>query len=189
MDMGLLIIRAVLGAFFVGHGTQKLFGWFRGHGLDGTGQFLEGLGYVPGRRHAALAGIAETGGGLLLVLGFLTPLGAAAVIGVMVNAIVTVHWPNGVWDTEGGIEYPVVAAAAAACLAYTGAGAVSFDALLDNDFGGGLTGTTAVAVGCLAAAIVLASRQFEELEEPEQAADLVRGEAEVTASRAEVADR
>jgi uncharacterized membrane protein YphA (DoxX/SURF4 family) len=92
--MGLfrLLARTTIGLLFVGHGTQKLFGWFGGGGLDGTGGFFEQLGLRPGRRHALAAGAAEAGGGLLFALGAATPLGAAAVSGSMITAIKTVHW-------------------------------------------------------------------------------------------------
>ena len=73
MSIGILILRLVVGLTLAAHGTQKLFGWFGGYGLAGTGGFLEQLGFVPGRRHALFAGLAETGAGLLLALGLLTP--------------------------------------------------------------------------------------------------------------------
>src|SRR6266568_83059 len=79
MDLGLLILRFVVGLTLAAHGAQKLFGWFGGYGLDGTGQFMETLGFHPGRRHAALAGLTEAGGGVLLALGLLTPLGAVLI--------------------------------------------------------------------------------------------------------------
>ncbi len=84
MDLGLLILRFVVGLTLAAHGAQKLFGWFGGYGLDGTGQFMETLGFHPGRRHAALAGLTEAGGGVLLALGLLTPLGAALVASLSV---------------------------------------------------------------------------------------------------------
>ena len=95
MDLALFALRIVAGLLMAGHGAQKLFGSFGGHGIAGTGQFFESLGLRPGQRHARLAGLSEFGGGLLLVLGLLTPLGAAAVIGVMTVAILTVHLPKG----------------------------------------------------------------------------------------------
>ena len=91
MTIGLLILRIAVGALFVGHGTQKLFGWFGGHGIEGTAGFMRSLGYRSGRAAAVLAGLAETFGGLFLAMGFLTPLAAAAIIGVMFNASVRVH--------------------------------------------------------------------------------------------------
>jgi putative oxidoreductase len=164
MDIGLLLLRVVLGLLFVGHGTQKLFGWFSGHGLDGTGHFFERLGYRPGRIHAGVAGAAETAGGALLVLGLLTPLGAAAVIGVMLNAIVSIHWQNGLWNDDAGIEYPVVAATAAACLAFTGAGAVSLDNAIGADLSGAAPGLGALVLGILAGSLTLAVRQLDHYE-------------------------
>lgn len=164
MGFGLLLLRAVLGLLFIGHGTQKLFGWFDGHGLDGTGGFFERLGYRPGRVHAAIAGSAEAFGGLLLVLGLLTPLGAAALIGVMVNAIVSLHWQNGIWNEDAGIEYPLVAATAAACLGFTGAGPISLDNAVGADLGGVAAGSAAVVIGVLAGSLMLAVRQVDEYE-------------------------
>src|SRR3982751_2357225 len=125
MKLMRFVLRALIGGLFIGHGTQKLFGWFGGHGIAGTGGFFESLGYRPGKPHATLAGLTEAGGGLLLALGLFTPLAAAALIGVMVNAIGAVHWPNGLWVTEGGVEYPLVLAAVACALAFTGPGDVS----------------------------------------------------------------
>jgi uncharacterized membrane protein YphA (DoxX/SURF4 family) len=84
-----------IGLPLAAHGAQKVFGWFGGHGPDPTGQFMETLGFRPGRRHAIAAGSVEIAGGLLLALGFLTPLGAALVASVMVVAAATVHVGNG----------------------------------------------------------------------------------------------
>jgi putative oxidoreductase len=112
--MGLfrLLARTTIGLLFVGHGTQKLFGWFGGGGLEGTAGFFEQLGFRPGRRYALAAGAAEAGGGLLFALGAATPLGAAAVSGSMITAIKTVHWEKGVWVSAGGYEYNLVLLAA-----------------------------------------------------------------------------
>ncbi|HVJ27733.1 MAG TPA: DoxX family protein, partial [Vicinamibacterales bacterium] len=95
MEIGLLLIRAVVGLTMAAHGAQKLFGWFGGYGLEGTGGFLEQLGFRPGRRHAFMAGLVETGGGLFLALGLLTPFAAAAIVAVMLVAAVTVHLKGG----------------------------------------------------------------------------------------------
>ena len=95
MSLGLLILRLVVGLSLAAHGTQKLFGWFGGYGLKGTGQFLEQLGFRPGRLQALQAGLAETLGGLFLAAGFLTPAAAAAVVAVMLVAAVSVHLKNG----------------------------------------------------------------------------------------------
>src|SRR3954453_5913461 len=102
------LLRVLVGALFVGHGTQKLFGWFGGHGPEGTGQFFESLGLKPGKLNAMAAGGSEALGGVLLALGFLTPVGAALLSGPMITAIRTVHLEKGPWVTEGGYEYNVV---------------------------------------------------------------------------------
>src|SRR3954470_20544903 len=116
MRLGAAALRGVIGPLFVGHGTQKLFGWFGGHGLEGTGGFFESLGLRPGRRHATAAGIAEALGGALLTLGAATPLAASMVSGSMVTAVRKVHGPNGPWVTENGWEYPVAVIGALASL-------------------------------------------------------------------------
>ena len=103
MKLGRLILRLVVGGYFVGHGTQKLFGWFGGYGPDGTGQFFESLGLRPGKRHAIAAGAAEAGGGALLVLGAATPLASAALIATMLTAIHRVHLKNGPWVDRPGL--------------------------------------------------------------------------------------
>src|SRR5258705_13013525 len=105
MDLGLLILRFVVGLTLAAHGAQKLLGWFGGYGLDGTGQFMETLGFYPGRRHAALAGLTEAGGGVLLLLGLLTPLGAALGASVMLVATVTVHLEDGFFAAGGRGQY------------------------------------------------------------------------------------
>src|ERR1700679_830804 len=116
MNIGLLILRVVLGLTLASHGTQKLFGWFGGPGLTGTANFLASLGFPPGRRHALMAGFSELGGGLLLALGLLTPLGAVAAISVMVVAVLTVHIKNGFFATNGGFEFNLLVASSALTL-------------------------------------------------------------------------
>jgi putative oxidoreductase len=148
MDLALFVLRIVVGGLFAAHGAQKLFGALGGHGIAGTGQFFEKLGLRPGERHARLAGIGEFGGGLLLVFGFLTPLGAAAIIGTMTVAILTVHGQKGWQNTEGGYEYNVVLAAAAFALAAAGPGAWSIDHAIGFDGGAGW-GFVALAAGIL----------------------------------------
>jgi putative oxidoreductase len=130
MDAGLLILRLVAGGVMAGHGAQKLFGWFGGYGLAGTGGFFERLGFSPGRAFAAAAGLSETAGGVLLALGFLGPAGPAAVLSVMIVAAVSVHWANGLFVSTNGIEVPLLYAAIATALALAGPGAYSLDAWL-----------------------------------------------------------
>src|SRR3982751_3976405 len=98
MRLASAVLRGVIGGLFVGHGTQKLFGWFEGHGIEGTAGFFESLGLRPGKRHAAAAGFSETAGGALLTLGALTPLASALITGTMITAIRKVHLKNGPWS-------------------------------------------------------------------------------------------
>ena len=117
MSLGKVALRATLGSFFIGHGTQKLFGWFGGHGLEGTAGFFEGqLGLRPGKRHATMAGVGEAAGGALLILGAFTPVAAALITGAMTTAIRKVHAQNGPWVTDSGYEYNAVIIAALAAL-------------------------------------------------------------------------
>src|SRR6476660_4951695 len=97
MDLGLLIIRLVIGLLFIGHGAQKLFGWFGGYGLKGTGGWMESIGIKPGVPMAFLAGMTELLGGLLFAAGLLTPLAGIMIAGTMVMAISKVHGANGLW--------------------------------------------------------------------------------------------
>jgi putative oxidoreductase len=121
------MLRAVVGGLFIGHGLQKLLGKFGGHGLDGTAGFFEQLGLRPGKVHATAAGVAETGGGALLVLGAATPLAAAAITGTMTVAIHKVHLQKGPWATDGGYEYNAVLMAAVFAITAEGPGAFSLD--------------------------------------------------------------
>jgi putative oxidoreductase len=158
MDLGLLILRLVIGLTLAAHGSQKLFGWFGGFGIAGTGPFFEQLGFRPGRLHAALAGIAETAGGLLLAAGLLTPLAAAALIGVMVVASGSVHWGKGFFVQSGGFEYTLVLAAGALAVAFTGPGAISLDRSLGISWSGGSWGLAALVLGLLGGAAELVAR-------------------------------
>lgn len=130
MDAGLVLARLVFGSLMAAHGSQKIFGWFGGHGLSGTGGFFEQLGFRPGRLFAAVAGWTEIVSGLLLALGFLGPVGPALIVTVMLVAAVTVHLPSGLFAQNNGIEVPLLYATAAAGLALTGFGAYSLDAAL-----------------------------------------------------------
>ncbi|CAI7973803.1 putative oxidoreductase [Frankia sp. Hr75.2] len=127
-DIGLLLLRLGLGLTMAAHGSQKLFGWFGGGGLDGTGQFFGMSGYPTGRAMAVIAGLSETLGGLGLVFGVLTPLAAAAIVGTMINAV-AVKWDGGFFAPQG-IEYELFLAVAGAAVALTGAGAYAADRFL-----------------------------------------------------------
>jgi putative oxidoreductase len=130
MDIGLLVARLVLGLLMAAHGSQKLFGWFGGYGLVGTGGFLEALGFRPGRLFAGAAAVSELAGGLLLVLGLLGPVGPALIVSVMIVAALSVHWQHGLFATSNGIEITLLYAAGAVSLALTGPGRYSLDALV-----------------------------------------------------------
>jgi putative oxidoreductase len=158
MELGLLLLRSVVGLTLAAHGAQKLFGWFGGYGLDGTGGFMESLGFRPGRRAAFMAGLVEAGGGLLLAFGLLTPFAAAAIVAVMLVAVVTVHLKGGFFATGGGYEYNLVLAAAAVALAFTGPGVLSLDAALGLQLSGALWGAGALIGGLAGGAIQLAGR-------------------------------
>jgi putative oxidoreductase len=133
LRLRLLVVRAVLGVLFFGHGTQKLFGWFGGHGPSGTGQFFDQLGIRPGRRNALIAGTAEAVGGGLLVAGLLTPLAGASLSSVMITAIRKVHGGKGPWIAEGGYEYNLVLLATIFALTEAGPGPVSLDRVLGSE--------------------------------------------------------
>ncbi len=168
MKIGRLLLRLVIGGFFIGHGTQKLFGWFGGHGIEGTGQFFEGLGLRPGRHHATAAGAAEAGGGALLTLGLATPLAASAITGAMLTAIHRVHLKNGPWVSSGGYEYNVVLIAAVLALAEVGPGPLSLDAALGHEWYGSGWAVGALAAG--AAGAVAAHQYAASQPEPAPAA-------------------
>jgi putative oxidoreductase len=149
MNIALVILRVVVGLLFMGHGAQKLFGLFGGHGLAATAGWLQGLGLRPARVWAIIVGACEFGGGLLLALGLVTPLGALAVIAVMLAAVATVHWAKGLWITNGGFEYNLVLIAVAVALALGGPGTYS----LDHAFGIALPEPQTLLIG-LAAVLV-----------------------------------
>lgn len=160
LSWGLLIARLVFGLTMTAHGTQKLFGWFGGYGLKGTGEFFVQLGFSPGQLFAAVASAAEVAAGILIALGFLGPIGPALMLSVMIVAAVSVHWRNGFFAGTNGIELPLLYAAAAVVLALTGPGLFSLDELL------GLTSlwsptfaAVALAVGIIGGVGNLAARR------------------------------
>jgi putative oxidoreductase len=129
-NLAALILRGVLGGLLAGHGAQKLFGSFGGPGIEGTSGFMEMLGLRPGKPWAILAGLSEFGGGVLTLLGFLSPLGPIGVIGSMAMATTKAHWGKPIWVTEGGAELPVTNIAAAVALILNGPGRYSLDRAL-----------------------------------------------------------
>jgi putative oxidoreductase len=130
LGIGLLVGRLVLGLLMAAHGSQKLFGWFGGYGLNATGEFMVQLGFPSGRLFASTAAVAEVVSGLLVALGLFGPVGPALMISVMIVAAISVHWPNGVFAMQNGIEVPLLYAAGALAIALAGPGRFSLDALL-----------------------------------------------------------
>ncbi|MGK9431893.1 DoxX family protein [Bacillus atrophaeus] len=130
LSVGLLIIRLIIGLLFIGHGAQKLFGWFGGHGLKGTGGWFESIGMKPGITVALLAGLSELFGGTMFALGLLTPLAGIIIAGTMVMAIVKVHGANGLWVTNNGYEYNLTLLAVTIGIALTGPGQYAVDTFL-----------------------------------------------------------
>ncbi len=160
MNVARLAARAIIGGLFVGHGTQKLQGWFGGPGLQGTEGMMQALDMHPPRRNAIAAGVTETAGGALLATGLATPLATAGLIGTMITAIRKVHLPNGPWAANGGYEYNLVMIAALLALAEDGPGTLSLDAARGSERSGLLWALGALALGAAAstAAIELGSR-------------------------------
>jgi putative oxidoreductase len=147
MSLARFAVRAVIGGLFIGHGTQKLFGWFGGPGLDGTEKMMDSMEMQPPRHHAVLAGATETGGGALLAAGAATPLAASGLIGMMITAIRKVHLRNGPWMTNGGYEYNLVLIASLVALVETGPGAISVDHALGIERQGAQWALAALALG------------------------------------------
>jgi putative oxidoreductase len=184
MDLGRIALRGIVGPLFIGHGTQKLFGWFGGHGPEATGNAFESMGLRPGRRHATAAGVAETAAGALLTVGALTPLAATLVSSTMITAIRKVHAANGPWATSGGYEYNLALIGAMTALTEAGPGRPSVDAaLLPRLKGNGLALLQLAAAGL---GSYLATTRFTEEEEPvqsDQPRRFVREPAEETAEQ------
>jgi putative oxidoreductase len=147
MNVGRLAARVIIGGLFIGHGTQKLKGWFGGPGLEGTAGMMESLEMHPPRRNAFAAGATETVGGAMLAAGLATPLASAALIGTMITAIRKVHLPKGPWVMEGGYEYNLVLIAALLAFAEEGPGDVSLDAALGIEKSGLTWGLFALGLG------------------------------------------
>lgn len=157
MNLALLVLRLVVGVTFVAHGSQKLLGAFGGHGMDATAHSFEQIGLRPGRPNAWVAALAEVVGGLLIALGLVTTVAAAAVMGVMFVAALKIHLPHGFFATDGGYEFPLVMTAAAFSLAGVGAGAWSLDDAFGIDMAGTGWAIGALAVGVLGGLGVIAA--------------------------------
>lgn len=132
IDTGIFILRLILGLIFIAHGSQKLLGWFGGAGLKETMAGMGRMGMRPSWFWGTMAAISEFGGGLLVLLGFLNPLGSLGIIAAMLVAIVKVHWNKGFWNTKGGFEFLLINLTAALALAITGPGQYSLDQVLNT---------------------------------------------------------
>ncbi len=155
MRLGLAMLRFIVGSLFMGHGLQKLAGWFGGAGVKGTGDQFEAMGLRPGKAHATAAGAGETVGGALLAGGLLTPLGAALLSGTMITAIRTVHGSRGPWVTKGGYEYNLVLLAALFAIADAGPGGFSLDEALGIRRSGLRWAIAQLAAGAIGSTVAL----------------------------------
>ncbi|WP_329619877.1 DoxX family membrane protein [Streptomyces sp. NBC_01255] len=175
-DLGLLVLRVGTGAVLAAHGTQKLFGWFGGSGLEGTAKGMEAMGFSPGRESAIAAGLGEAGGGVLLALGLATPAAGAAAAGAMAGAV-AVHAPAGFFAHAGGYEYPAFLGFTAAAIGIAGAGRYSLDHatchVLDRPW---VVATAFLGTAIAAAAVVGRRAQDRAPAEDDEPADAAPGE-------------
>lgn len=142
-DLGLLVLRLAVGVVFAAHGAQKAFGWWDGPGWNGWNAVMERIGFRPTQPWAAISIAAELGGGLLLILGLLTPLAATLVVGQLVVIIIKSHWKNGFWNRANGYEFPLALLGGAIAIGLVGPGSVSLDGL------GGLAANDGLRMGLL----------------------------------------
>ena len=171
-NLAVLVLRLVLGPLLAGHGAQKLFGWFGGPGLQGTSEWMESMDLQPGRLWALLAGLSEFGGGVLMILGLLNPIGPLGAIGSMVMATVKVHGFRPIWVTEGGPELPVTNMAAATALILNGPGKYSLDRALGIRWPRWLV----AVLGLITIALTVAVATREASPPPQEAEDEAREE-------------
>jgi putative oxidoreductase len=147
-DLGLVIVRLVVGLTFAAHGAQKAFGWWNGPGMPAWQGVMERLGFRPTGLFAAVSMVAELGGGLLLAAGLLTPVAVAALVGQSVVIILKSHLPRGFWNRDNGVEFPLSLAAGILAIGLIGPGGASLDAAL------GLVPADAVRLGAIALGLV-----------------------------------
>jgi putative oxidoreductase len=183
MNIGRLALRAAVGGFFFGHGTQKLLGWFGGPGLEATAQGFHKMGMRPGRRNALAAGVSETAGGAAIALGAATPLAASSLIATMLTAINRVHLKNGPWVGKGGYEYNVVLIAALLALVEVGPGVPSVDHALGLEHSGSKWAALSLAAGAAGAAGAHVLASLEPADEQTAPAPTVPAETSPEAGR------
>ena len=163
------LLRVLIGGLFVGHGTQKLFGWFGGYGPDGTGQFFESVGIRPGKRNAIVAGASEAGGGALLAAGLLTPVAGTLITAVMGQAIRSLKLDKGPFAQDGGWELEALLAAAALTFVEIGPGPLSLDRALGIERSGTGWALLALGAGLAGPAVLVEGPQAPEAQAPETA--------------------
>lgn len=156
-DVGLLALRLGIGGVLFAHGAQKLFGWFGGHGPEGTGAAMEHMGFEPGKQSALAAGLGEAGGGVLLALGLATPAAGAAAAGAMAGAV-AVHAPAGFFAMSGGFEHPAFLGYTAAAIGLAGPGRYSLDHVTCHAVDRPWVVAVAFSVSAVAAGVVLTRR-------------------------------
>ena len=160
------LLRVLVGGLFIGHGTQKLFGWFGGYGPDGTGQFFESVGIRPGRRNAMVAGASEAGGGALLAAGLFTPIAGTLITAVMAQAIRTLKMDKGPFAQDGGWELEALLAAAALTFVEIGPGPLSLDHALGTEHSGTGWALLALAAGLAGPALLVEAGGAPEAQQP-----------------------
>jgi putative oxidoreductase len=180
MKLGRLIARTAIGGLFIGHGTQKWFGWFEGPGLEGTSKWMESIDMRPGRRNALAASASETIGGAMLVAGALTPLAAASLIATMITAVRKVHLENGLWSSKGGYEYNLALIAAILALVDGGPGEISIDGRLGIHDTGGAWALAALAAGAVGSTLAIEAGRAAPAAAPAPVAPASETEAERT---------
>lgn len=175
-DVGLLALRLTTGGLLAGHGSQKLFGWFKGPGRKGTAGWLESIGLRPGHLWGWAAGLSEFGGGVLTALGFLNPLGELGILASMSMATFKAHAGKPIWVTSGGAELPITNIAVVSALILSGPGRLSLDHALGTRLPRWVALPGLAAVGAGVAYGVLSSRAPQQKRPEEAGAALQAGE-------------
>lgn len=179
-DIGLLAVRLGVGGLTFAHGAQKLFGWFGGGGIKGTGGFFESVGFTPGERNALVAGLCEAGGGALIAAGLATGPAGAALTGNMAVAS-SVHYPA-IFNTSGGLELPATYGLIGGALGLIGPGRYSLDAatgfVLNKPW---MTAVTLAGAAASAGYLILARQKVlaSRAETPEAAVEDAQAPGEV----------
>jgi putative oxidoreductase len=164
INLGLALLRLFVGLTLAAHGSQKVFGWFGGYGMKGFHGMVAQMGFKPAGLWAWAAALAESGGGILLALGLLSPMGNFAVIGAMIVAISSVHASKGFFNTNGGYEFPLLLLVSSLALAITGPGVFSLDAILSTEFAAPI-GIVVMLLSLAGALTALASRHITAIQE------------------------